>query len=240
MTRVDRELRPADPRLWFECGIARGDSSTWCSLDVDTATAYAWPETWSGSAVPPYVGDEPWGWEPPGWSHTSTGTVEDDPGNTGTFDDPSWHLRGLVGRRRQPAAPPVHHGRDGHRPRVSAGRAGLLDPAARLRHGRPPHRSRPGGGLGDGDPRGTRFQPGDPDDALAGRGTARLDRVPRLVVWRAEASGGGFRQVYEASGPETYGGGLWVQDDVVYANGHGAAAVSDDGGLTWTTIHSWR
>ena len=82
VARVDSELRPADSRLWFECGIAGGDSSTWCSLDVDTATAYAWPAAWSGSAVPPYVGDEPWGWEPPGWSLTSTGTFEDDPDNT--------------------------------------------------------------------------------------------------------------------------------------------------------------
>ena len=63
---------------------------------------------------------------------------------------------------------------------------------------------------------------------------------PRLVVWRAEASGGGFREVHEASGPETSGGGVWVQDDVVYASGHGTAAVSVDGGRTWTTIDTWR
>jgi hypothetical protein len=72
---------------------------------VDTPTAYAWPEAWSGSAVPPYVGDKPWGWEPPGWSLTSAGTFEDDPGNTDTYDDPGgtyvawWDANGSRQRR---------------------------------------------------------------------------------------------------------------------------------------------
>jgi hypothetical protein len=242
VARVGSELRPTDPRLWFECGIARGDSNTWCSLDVDTATAHAWPEAWSFSAVPPYVGDEPWGWEPPGWSLTRTGPFQDDPGSTGRFDAPGggtyeawWDANGSRQRRQ-----------------FSANAMGTVS-------GSPPgdlaywtrrlgsdtvdlHTGRERGAVWELE---TRAAPGlrrliqmmrSPDGALL----AWAEYPRRLVVWRAEASGGGFRQVHQASGPETYGGGLWVRDDVVYANGHGAAAVSDDGGLTWTTIDSWR
>ena len=66
---------------------------------------------------------------------------------------------------------------------------------------------------------------------------------PRLIVWRAEASGGAFRKVYEQSGAsqaETTGAGLWTQDDLVYATANATVAVSDDDGLTWTTIQTWR
>ena len=66
---------------------------------------------------------------------------------------------------------------------------------------------------------------------------------PRLTVWRAEASGGPFRQVYAQSGesgPETTGAGLWTQDELVFATANATVAVSDDDGLTWTTIETWR
>lgn len=240
VARVDSELRPADPRLWFECGIARGDSSTWCSLDVDTATAYAWPEAWSGSAVAPYVGDEPWGWEPPGWSRTSTGTFEDDPSNTGTYDDPGgtyeawWDTNGS--RQRRPFTTDEMGTIGGSTPgELAYWTRRLGSDTLDL------HTGRDRGAVWEVE---TRAAPGfsrgiqmmrSPDGALLA-----WTEYPRLVVWRAEASGGGFRQVHEASGPETYGGGLWAQDDVVYANGNGSAAVSDDDGLTWTTIDSWR
>ena len=51
--RTSEVLRPTDPRLWFECGRPGGWTTTWCSLDPDTATAYVWPEEWNRSAVPP-------------------------------------------------------------------------------------------------------------------------------------------------------------------------------------------
>ena len=63
---------------------------------------------------------------------------------------------------------------------------------------------------------------------------------PHLVVWRAEASGGAFRQVLEAPGSELGGAGLLTQDSLVYANGSGISAVSEDGGQTWTIIDIWR
>ena len=66
---------------------------------------------------------------------------------------------------------------------------------------------------------------------------------PRLVVWRAEASGGPFRQVYEQSGEsrsETTGAGLWTQDELIYATANATAAVSDDDGRTWATVETWR
>ena len=133
VARVDSELRPADPRLWFECGIARGDSSTWCSLDVDTATAYAWPEAWERLRRPSVRRRRAMGlgaaWLVPHQYRRDRGRSR----QHRHLRRPGWHLRGLVGRRRQPAAPSVHHGRDGHRQWISARRAGLLDPAARLR-----------------------------------------------------------------------------------------------------------
>jgi hypothetical protein len=36
------------------------------------------------------------------------------------------------------------------------------------------------------------------------------------------------------------GAGLWTQDGLIYANSNATAAVSEDDGLTWTTIQTWR
>ena len=66
---------------------------------------------------------------------------------------------------------------------------------------------------------------------------------PRLIVWRAEASGGPFVKVFEQSGgslAETTGAGLWTQDDLVYATANATVAVSDDDGRTWETVDTWR
>ena len=224
--RIDHELRPADPRLWFECARAGGVSSTWCSLDPDTATAYPWPEGWSGSAVAPNSGERPWG-----WSMTDTGTFEDPGGILEAWwdDDGSRHHRQLA--------------------TDVMGGAVIGSPSGELTY----WSWRLGGdtvdlhtGRGRGATWGvrTRAAPGfnrwvqmtrSPDGALLA-----WTVYPHLVVWRAEASEGGFHRVHEASGPELAGAGLWTQDGLVYANGSGTAALSEDGGRTWRTIENWR
>jgi hypothetical protein len=232
VARVETELVPTDPRLWFECARPGGDSSTWCSLDPDAATAYAWPDPWSGSAmspesaVSPNSGVEPWGWSP-----SSSGTFED----PGVVVEAWWDDSGV--RHRRVLATDARGGV------VIGSPAGDLaywtwqigDNKVDL------HTGRDRGAAWYVD---SRDAPGvnrwmqmtrSPDGALLAWTT-----YPHLVVWRAEASGGGFRQVYEAFGPETAGAGLWTQDALVHASGSATAAVSEDGGLTWTTIESWR
>ena len=74
VTRVATRFKPADPRLWFQCpGHWR---STWCALDPDTATVYAWPQAWDGSAASPAVGDSPWGAHPESRATSTSGLLE--------------------------------------------------------------------------------------------------------------------------------------------------------------------
>ena len=146
------------------------------------------------SVVSPNNGVEPWGWSP-----SSSGTFED----PGVVVEAWWDDNGARHRRVL--------GTDARGGAVSGSPAGDLaywtwqigDDHVDL------HTSRDRGGAWDVD---TRAAPGfnrwvqmtrSPDGALLAWAT-----YPHLVVWRAEASGGGFRQVYEASGPETAGAGL--------------------------------
>jgi hypothetical protein len=224
--RVDSELRPTDPRLWFVCARAGGWTTTWCSLDPDTATAYVWPEEWNRSTVPPYARDEPWGWSP-----ASTATYED----PGVVVEAWWYVDG--DRRSRVLATDARAG----------GIAGT--PAGELAYWTWQIEADEVD-LHTSDDRGatwsveTRAAPGfnrwlemtrSPDGALLA-----WSSYPHLVVWRAEGSGAGFQRVYAVRGPELAGAGLWTQSDVVHANGSGAAGISVDGGLTWTTIQDWR
>jgi hypothetical protein len=224
--RVGAELRPSDPRLWFECGRAGGWTTTWCSLDPDAATAYVWPEEWNRSAVSPNTGEQPWGWSP-----ASEGTFEE----PGVVVEAWWDDAGT--RHRRVLAT------DARGDVVSGAPAGELtywtwhlgDKAVDIHTGRDQgtawtveSRSAPGFSRYA---RMTRT----PDGALLA-----WTSYPHVVVWRAEASGGGFRRVHEAVGPELAGAGLWIQDGVIYVNGSGTAALSSDGGLTWSAIESWR
>jgi hypothetical protein len=224
--RVTGKLRPIDPRLWFECGRAGGATTTWCSLNPETATAYVWPEEWNRSAVSPLNGEQPWGWSPTGPS-----SYED----PGAEVDAWWY---------------DENGALRHRILATDAMGGVV-------------RGSPAGDLGywvwrlgtdtvelhTGHERGasweveTRRAPGfnrwvqmtrAPDGALLA-----WTYYPGLVVWRAEASGGSFRRVLHASGPDL-GGTVLTQDGLVYANGSGVGAVSNDGGQTWTTNDAWR
>ena len=224
--RIDDELRPTDPRLWFECGRAGR---------LDDHLVLARPGCSDGPRLA--GGVEPFGRAPAHRRASRGAGPRRAPGRTRT----PGRRRGLVGRRRRQAEARARRRRPGRRrPRVPAGDLAywtwqLGADKVDLHTGR-----RPGSNLDRRDSCGPWVQPMDGDDSFARWRTARLDDYPHLVVWRAEASGGGFRRVHEARGPELAGAGLWTQDDVVYANGSGTAAVSDDGGLTWTTIQSWR
>ena len=71
---------------------------------------------------------------------------------------------------------------------------------------------------------------------------ARLADEDLMALVR-EGDSAAFEVVYEepdGAGPETSGAGLWTQGDLVYASGNATVAVSDDDGLTWTSIDSWR
>lgn len=223
--RVDSELRPVDPRLWFQCpGHWR---STWCSLNPDTATAYMWPKTWDGSAASPAVSDRPWGANPEPRATSASGRLE------AWWDtDRGRQLRTLA--------------------EVHEGDYILGSPPGEMAYWARPngaetvdlHTSRNGGADWEVD---TRAAPGFNGDVQMKRSPngaiLAYSTYPRLVVWRAEASGGPFRMVYQQSGAfeaETSGAGLWTQDELVYANANATAAVSEDDGLTWTTIQTWN
>jgi hypothetical protein len=227
VTRVDSVLRPSDPRLWFQCpGRWR---STWCALDVATATAYSWPGEWDGSAATPASGDRPWGTNPKPRPTSLSGKLE------------AWwdatdgrQLRTLTATTEGDyilGSPP---GEMAYWARSAGGSDELVIYTSRNRGEDWQVDSRTAGP----ELSGYLAMHRSPDGAyLAYRS------YPRLVVWRAEASGGPFRKVYEQEderSPETSGAGLWVQDDLVYVNANATAAVSADDGLTWTTVRTWR
>ena len=228
VTHVATEMRPTDPRLWFQCpGRWR---STWCSLDPDTATAHEWPrQQWDGSATSPASGDAPWGANPEPRATSSSGRLE------AWWDtDDGRELRTLA--------------------ETHEGDYVLGTPPGEMAYWAKPdgtatielHTSRDRGATWEVD---SRAAPGVETEAFLALRRApdgaylATSTYPTLVVWRAEASGGPFRKVYEqpaTTAGETSGAGLWVQDDLVYANGFATAAVSDDSGLTWTTVRGWR
>lgn len=226
VTRIDQEIAPDDPRLWFHC-YAGDWRFYWCSLDPDSATAYVWPESWSGSAVRPGVGESPWGAHPDPDSRSAG--IED---LVAWWDDES-------GRQTQTLADFYPHGDF-----IAGSPPGEFAYWA-WQEGSDTvdlHTSRDGGATWQIE---TRTTPGfnawtqiirSPDGALIA-----YSIFPQLVVWRAEASEGSFQQVFEApSAHETSGSGLWTQDGLLYANATGVAAVSDDYGRSWTAIENWR
>jgi hypothetical protein len=215
---------PTDSRLWFQCA---NDSwrSDWCALDLNTATAHVSAKKWNGSAVRPGLGVEPWGANPEPRAASTTGRLE------------AWWY---TARGRQ-----VHTlatVRDGDY--ISAtppGEMAFWAPGAR--NGTLDiHTSRNGGAdwnvqthaapdldLYSGITRS-------PDGALL---TCAISAS--LVVMRAEASGGPFRAVYQMPSFESASGtAIGTQGDLVYLIGGDAAAVSQDGGRTWTTVRTWR
>ena len=227
VAHVGTELRPADPRLWFQCvGKWR---HTWCSLDPATATAHEWPMVWDGSAVRPTVGDRPWGTNPEPRATSTSGNLE------AWWDtDQGRQLRTLVATHR--------------------GDYILDTPPSEMAHWAMPdgsstldiYTSRNGGADWEVD---RRAAPGVSSGGflLVRRSPAgaylATSTWPTLSVWRAEETGGPFRLVYEqpaGSVAETSGAGLWTQGGVVYANSNATAAISYDDGLTWTTIQTWR
>lgn len=226
VTRASRELSPDDPRLWFQCtGRWR---QTWCALDPTTATAYEWPRAWDGSAARPDSGDRPWGANPEPRSTLATGRLE------AWWDtDSGRQVRTLAEVTKGDyvlGSPPgemmLWAREDGYSLDFYTSR----DAGASWEKV-----TRPADGLSTGDflhvtraPSGTYFV---------------SSIYPRLRVWRGEASGGAFREVYqqpELDVPETTGAGLWTQGDLVYVSAYATVAVSADDGLTWRTIQTWR
>jgi hypothetical protein len=226
VTRVDQEIAPAEEGLWFQChGHWR---QTWCSLDPDTATAYEWPQVWDGSAVSPAGVDRPWGANPKPRSTSGSGRLE------AWWDtDQGRQLRTLASVRQGDYILDSPPGVMGYWARP--GGASTVDL----------YTSSDGGAHWQVD---TREAPGfndylqmrrSPDGAFVA-----CSIYPRLTVWRAEAAGGPFEQVYEESGAssaETSGAGLWAdREGLLYATANARVAVSDDDGRTWTTIKTWR
>jgi hypothetical protein len=225
VTPVTSEISPTDPRLWFQCyGSWR---QNWCALDPDNATSYTMPKAWDGSASSPLVADRPWGANPRPRATSSSGLLE------AWWDtDSGRQLRTLAEAHAGDYIPGTPPGQMAHWARADG--ADSVDI----------YTSRNGGADWEVD---TRDFPGfseytqisrSPDGAYLA-----YNIYPRLVVRRAEESGGAFRVVYEqpeGSGAETTGAGLWMQDDLVYATANATVAVSDDDGLTWTTIETWR
>lgn len=226
VTRVSAQLAPADPRLWFQCvyGFWR---SRWCSLDLKTAKAHMSPEEWGGSAVRPGLGVAPWGAHPQPRAAASTGRLE------------AWWY---TDRGRQVRTVAKAHGGDyvlGTAPGDMAfwapgAKSGTVDI----------HISRNGGAdwavesraAPDNDKLGQRVVTRSPDGALL-----MCTTDDTLVVSRAEASGGPFRKVYEASPfANEPCAGIGTQGGLVYLNAGDIAAVSKDDGRTWTTIGTWR
>jgi hypothetical protein len=220
------EYVPADPRLWFQC-VYGSWRSRWCSLDLRTATAHVSSKQWGGSAVRPGLGAQPWGAHPEPRTAFSTGRLE------------AWWY---TDRGRQVRTLARAHDGDyilGTAPGAMAfwapgARSGTVDI----------HTSRNGGADWKVETR-----------AVPGTGSSRMRVVTRspdgallmctaddlLVVSRAEASGGPFRKVYVTSsfGDEPCSG-VGIQGGLVYVNAGDVAAVSKDGGRTWTTIRTWR
>ena len=225
VTRVFEEFSPDDPRLWFQCtGRWR---QTWCALDPTTATAYEWPRAWDGSAARPDSGDRPWGANPEPRSTSATGRLE-----------AWWDTAG--GRQVRTLA------------EVTKGDYVLGSPPGEMSlwaredgYSLDFYTSRDGGTSWEKVTRAADDLPsGDLQVTRAPSGTYFLyTTYPRLQVWRAEAFGGAFREVYqqpELAVPETTGAGLWTQGDLVYVTGYATVAVSADDGLTWRTIQTWR
>ena len=225
VTRVSTEIEPTDPRSWFQCtGRWR---SNWCALDLETATAYRWPGAWDGSAASPAVVDRPWGANPEPRATSTSGLLE------AWWDtDEGRQLRTLAEVHEGDYVLDTPSGEMAFWSRAEGADSVDL------------HTSRNGGADWEVDNREiaglneyTQMRRS-PDGAILA-----CSFYPRLVVWRADASGGPFRVVFEEpqdSGPETSGAGLWTQGDTVYATANGTVAVSDDDGLTWATIRTWR
>lgn len=223
--RVFEELSPDDPRLWFQC--AGRWRQTWCALDPTTATAYEWPPDWDGSAARPDSGDRPWGANPEPRATSATGRLE-----------AWWDTAG--GRQVRTLA------------EVTKGDYVLGSPPGEMSlwaredgYSLDFYTSRDGGASWQKVTRAADDLPsGDLQVRRAPGGTYFVyTTYPRLRVWRGDASGGPFREVYqqpELDVPETTGAGLWTQGDLVYVTGYATVAVSDDDGLTWRTIQSWR
>lgn len=225
VTRVSEEIRPTDPRLWFPCtGRWR---QTWCSLDVDSATAYQWPMTWDGSAARPDSGDPPWGANPEPRATSTTGRLE-----------AWWDTE--RGRQVRTLA------------RVTQGDYVLGTPPGEMAHWARPDAdtldlwsSSDGGATWQRDSReATGLEGGYLIVRRSPTGTIfAVSIYPDLVVWRADADEGAFEEVYRQPGQpgaETSGAGLWTDGDLVHVSGFATAAVSADDGLTWTTVRTWR
>jgi hypothetical protein len=225
VTRVDREITPSDPRLWFVCpaGYWRG---SWCSLDPDGATMYAWPKKWDGSAIRPGLGQQPWGAHPEPRAASISGRLE------------AWWYT-AAGRQTHVVA--EVDGGDYVR-NTATGEMALWAPGGGDIE---VHVSRDQGATWQVEE--THEAPGTdgflelwraPDGALLA-----YSPFPRFEVWRAEGANGPFVKVYEgpaAEGGETSGGGMWVRDGLVYATANRAVAVSTDDGVTWTAVSKWR
>jgi hypothetical protein len=225
VTRVDEPIKPDDRRLWFPCST--GWRQNWCSLDLDAATAYQWPQAWDGSAVRPGTGDRPWGTNPQPRPTSQSGHLE------------AWWDTDEVRQLTTLAD-------------TFSGDYVLDTPAGEMAFW-----ARPGGGTidlwssRDGGvtwQRDSRAAPGVTDDYLIvrrspGGAFLAVSVYPHLVVWRAGAESGGFEEVYRQPGrpgAETSGAGLWRDGDLVHVSGFATAAVSADDGLTWTTVREWR
>lgn len=223
VVRVGAEIRPADPDLWYPC--TGGWRQTWCSLDLDTATAHQWPNAWDGSAVRPGLGVLPWGANPKPHSTAGTGRLE------------AWWDT-VAGRQVRTLA------------RVTRGDYVLDTAPGEMAYWAAPgpgsvdlYTSRDGGATWTQD---TRPAPDLSETYVVRRSPTgaylAMSAYPDLVVWRAEADDGAFREVLrrEGGGTETSGAGLRVADGLVVVSGFDTVAVSDDDGLTWTEVRQWR
>lgn len=229
--RVDTPIEPVDERMWFEC-VPQGPRNpqlTWCSLDVASATAYAWPARWGGglpSGARPDSGVEPWGiengadddgldawWQSGGerrsrplteGMNTRAGIVRNSP-----TDGPLWWIR-------------------------ESGSDELVLFDGRDRTGEWQEIRRPVPETEE-----WFFVTGTPSGALVAFST-----WPTVNVWRAEDLEADFEPVYAGTvskeREQTTGMDLVVADGRLLISSIGEALVSDDDGRTWTVTTTWR
>jgi hypothetical protein len=229
--RVDTPIEPVDDRHWFECVPQRrpGPQLTWCALDVDTATAYAWPARWGGglpSGARPDSGVEPWGIEngADGDGLDAWWQVGDDR-RSRALTEGAGTAAGIV--RNSPTDGPLWWTWE-----MGSDELVLLDGGDRTGEWSEIHRPAPQSD-------DWFFVIGTPSGALIA-----FTSWPTVQVWRADDLEADFEPVYAGTVTEerqqASGMDLVVADGRLMLSSLGEALTSDDDGRTWSVTTTWR